>query len=72
MEIRQRDAVFLVDKFNKDPQEHPYIVLSCIDAILHENLFTAIMLTSVAYDDIYSFHLTNEMFTRALPYKSQA
>ncbi|MCW3108362.1 MAG: PemK-like, MazF-like toxin of type toxin-antitoxin system [Segetibacter sp.] len=71
MDIRQRDVVYLVDKFNKYPQEHPYIVLSCKDAILHDGLFTAIMLTNAAYDDIYSFHVTNNMFTRALSSEGQ-
>ncbi len=67
MEFRQRDVIFLVDKFNNNPQEHPYIVLSCYDAIIHEGLFTAVMLTSSdKYDDLYSFHLTENMFTRSI------
>lgn len=72
MDVSQRDVVYLVDKFNNDPQEHPYIVLSCNDAILHENCFTAIMLTNAKYDDVYSFHLTSNMFTRELSSEGQA
>lgn len=72
MDVSQRDVVYLVDKFNKETQEHPYIVLSCKDAILHEGLFTAIMLTNAKYDDLYSFRLSNSMFTRPLSSEGQA
>ena len=46
--------------------------MSCKDAILHEGLFTAIMLTNANYDDLYSFHVSNSMFTRALSSEDQA
>lgn len=71
MDVSQRDVVYLVDKFNRELQEHPYIVLSCKDAIAHENLFTAVMLTNAIYDDVYSFWLTNSMFTRPLSSEGQ-
>jgi len=69
MDLHQRDLVFLYDDIHtkNSIQEHPYIVISCQDAILHDGFVIVVMTTSSGmYNDDYSFPLTNEMFVKPL------
>lgn len=67
MPICQRDVVFIYDDLQttRGGQQHPYIVLSCEEAINHEDWFTAVMVTDTDnFDDQFSFWLDDAMFTR--------
>ncbi len=68
MKITQGDVLWLYDDVHrKTGQEHPYIVLSCEEAINQDDFIILVMTTSSGnYNDAFSFPLKDEMFHRPL------
>ncbi len=65
--IDQRDVYMLPYTLNNRTEDHPFIVLSTLEANKHENTFIAVMMTSseIHKDDL-SFPVQNEMFEENL------
>lgn len=69
MAIDQKDVYLLPFPFNDGTQDHPFIVLSIKEANEIENTFIAVMITSSAYRDDFSFDLNDNMFEKPLDKK---
>jgi len=63
--IQQRQIIEVPFNLPQGTQNHPAIVLSSNDAIMNENGFIAMMITTEKkYDDQYTFEITKEMLTK--------
>lgn len=69
MAVNQKDVYLLPFPLSDTVQNHPFIVLSIKDANEIESTFIAVMVTSSAYQDDFSFNLNDSMFEKPLDKK---
>lgn len=72
MSIKQRDIVEVPFNLPQGVLNHPAIVLSTNEAIDQEGAFIAVMLTTEAIDDQFSFQIRKGMLNKDMPKSCQA
>lgn len=67
MKYTQRDVVIVeMELPDGKVEKHPYLIISSNRANSIESYYTAVMMTSSSHKDVFSFHLSNEMFESPL------